>query len=148
MLNASRCAALIQEKSCVADHSPGLIVLTRKRKIGRHILKTDSAYTLFFQGDELLIAVLVHDPDFQLIKNFISLIDKAVAVLIIGGKIRKAVSRCGSKEFGSVIDLSVAVLIEGKLPASFSQSVDLIRFPVPVDIKAEGLIRQFRDIAV
>ena len=94
------------------------------------------------------MSVFIRYPDFQLVKNLIPLINKTVPVHVIGGKIRKPVSRLRTEQLRPVVDHAVTVFVQGKITASRRKPADLILLPVAVNIKKEGLVRKLCNVAI
>src|SRR5206468_4744919 len=92
-------------------------------------------YQLARIGDAVLVGV---DPDAQVRELRIAAVDNAIAVRIERGQNREAVSRGVSEKLVYVVDLTVAIAVDGKEPVAAGYPTRPFRKSVGVQIE-EGL---------
>lgn len=98
LLNNTRRAVLIQVYTA-GPHLPQLLIAggcNRKRGVCR--IQVDGTDTGIGHRNQLIFSIRGFGPDRKIVKNAVSLIDPAVAVLIVFGEFGKPIALCRSEE--------------------------------------------------
>ena len=146
MLDGSRSTTLPKEDPGRADHAVPDAVGPAHCKLALLLAEIDRANVRFLEVHKDIITLIILAPDPQLFKDLIILIYPAVPVGIIFTEVGKAVPGLRSEKLVAVIDLSIIILVKGEEARALPEHRDLVRLPVAVDIKPEGLVLYIKDI--